>query len=272
MNRRSLGRSITTVITWVIGIIFFFPVLWMVFISIREEKFAATPKPTWFTKLFWGNYQDVFAKDVLPYLWHSLIAATASTAIAILLAFPAAFALSVRPIPRYRDAMSFFLSTKFLPPIAALLPLYLIVKQVGMLDNIWALAVLYTMMNLPLAVWMLRSFLAEVPKEITEAAELDGCGTLRIMGSVLAPISVPGLAATALIGFIFSWNEFLLAVNITATQSGTGPVALVSFITSEGLFFAHLAAVSTLVSLPVVFAGVLAQDKLVRGLSLGAVK
>ncbi len=272
MSQRRLGRWATTTITWLIGVFFFFPVLWMVVIGLRDERDAATPTPTWFAKISWANYHDVFAQDVLPYLWHSLIAASVSTALAILLAFPAAFALSVRPVPRYRDVMSFFLSTKFLPPIAALLPIYLIVKQIHLLDNIWALAVLYTTMNMPLLVWMLRSFLAEVPREITEAAELDGCGTLRIMGRVLAPISTPGIAASALISFIFAWNEFLLAVNLTATQSGTGPVALISFITSEGLFFAHLAAVSTLVSLPVVIAGVAAQDKLVRGLSMGAVK
>ena len=127
-------------------------------------------------------------------------------------------------------------------------------------------------MNLPLAVWMLRSFLKEIPKELVEAAELDGASTPKIIFQVLAPISLPGIAATALISFIFTWNEFLMAINLTGFHAATGPVYLVSFITAEGLFFAHLAAVSIVVSLPVVIAGWVAQDKLVRGLALGAVK
>jgi sorbitol/mannitol transport system permease protein len=168
--------------------------------------------------------------------------------------------------------MFFFLSTKFLPLIAALLPVYLIVQYVGMLDNVYTLVILYTSMNLPIAVWMMRSFLAEVPKEILEAAEVDGAGLFRSLWSIVMPIAVPGLAATALICFIFSWNEFMFAVNLTATRAATAPVFLVGFITSEGLFLAQLCAAATLVSLPVLIAGFAAQDKLVRGLSLGAVK
>ena len=188
------------------------------------------------------------------------------------MAYPAAYALSIKPIYRNKDVLSFFLSTKFLPPIAALLPLYLIFKNLHILDNIWALTLLYVTMNLPLAVWMLRSFLKEIPKELVEAAELDGASTPKIIFQVLAPISLPGIAATALISFIFTWNEFLMAINLTGFHAATGPVYLVSFITAEGLFFAHLAAVSIVVSLPVVIAGWVAQDKLVRGLALGAVK
>jgi sorbitol/mannitol transport system permease protein len=168
--------------------------------------------------------------------------------------------------------MFFFLSTKFLPAIGALLPIFLIVKQVGMLDNIWTLVVLYTAMNLPLALWMMRSFLSEVPREILEAAEMDGAGLLRTLRQVIAPIAMPGLASTSLICVIFSWNEFMFAVNLTAVRASTAPVFLVGFITSEGLFLGKLCAAATLLSLPVLIAGFAAQDKLVRGLSFGAVK
>ncbi len=168
--------------------------------------------------------------------------------------------------------MFFFLSTKFLPAIGALLPIYLIVKRVGMLDNIYTLVILYTAMNLPIAIWMMQSFLAEVPKEILEAAEVDGASLPRLLRSIVIPMASPGIAATSLICFIFSWNEFMFAVNLTATVSSTAPVFLVGFITSEGLFLAKLCAAATLVSLPVLIAGFAAQDKLVRGLSLGAVK
>jgi sorbitol/mannitol transport system permease protein len=127
-------------------------------------------------------------------------------------------------------------------------------------------------MNLPIAVWMMRSFLAEVPKEIMEAAQVDGAGLSRILVRIVAPIAMPGLAATSLICFIFSWNEFMFAVNLTDVRAATAPIFLVGFISSHGLFLAKLCAASTLVSLPVLIAGWAAQDKLVRGLSLGAVK
>jgi sorbitol/mannitol transport system permease protein len=159
-----------------------------------------------------------------------------------------------------------------LPIVAGLLPLYLFAKWAGLLDNITWLAVLYTVMNLPIAVWMLRSFLAEVPVEIVEAAQIDGASLPATMRHVIAPVALPGIAATALICFIFAWNELLLAAVLTAVAAETAPVFLTSFVTSQGLFLAQLCAAATAVSLPVVMAGYAAQDKLVQGLSLGAVK
>jgi sorbitol/mannitol transport system permease protein len=159
-----------------------------------------------------------------------------------------------------------------LPIVAAILPIYITVKTLGLLDNIWTLVVLYTAMNLPLAIWVMRSFFLEVPKELLEASALDGAGLLTQLVRVIMPIVSPGIAATALICFIFSWNEFFFAVNLTSTNAATAPVFLVGFITSEGLFLARLCAAATLVSLPVLIAGWIAQNKLVRGLSMGAVK
>lgn len=218
------------------------------------------------------QYKLLFSRDITPFLLNSAMASILSTLLVLALAVPAAYALSIKPVEKWTDVMFFFLSTKFLPAIAALLPVYLIVKDAGMLDNVWTLVILYTAMNLPIAVWMMRSFLAEVPKEILEAAEVDGAGLLTVLWRVVAPVAMPGLAATSLICFIFSWNEFMFAVNLTATQASTAPVFLVGFITNEGLFLARLCAAATLVSLPVLIAGFAAQDKLVRGLSLGAVK
>nr|MBA2738296.1 carbohydrate ABC transporter permease [Nocardioidaceae bacterium] len=156
--------------------------------------------------------------------------------------------------------------------VAALLPIYLFAKTFNLLDNVTVLAVLYTAMNLPIAVWMMRSFLAEVPIEIIEAASMDGASLLATMRHVIAPVAAPGIAATALICFIFSWNELLLAQVLTAIAAQTAPVFLTGFVTSQGLFLAQLCAAATAVSLPVVIAGYAAQDKLVQGLSLGAVK
>ncbi|TIC82542.1 carbohydrate ABC transporter permease [Nocardioides sp. GY 10127] len=259
-------------LTWVLTLLFFAPVGWMVLTSLHQEVDAATNPPSIFAPLSFDNYLSVFDRGAGVYLLNSLMASVISTVLVLLLAVPAAYALSIRKVEKWTDAMFFFLSTKFLPPIAGLLPIYLIVKQAGMLDNIYTLVILYTAMNMPIAVWMMQSFLAEIPSEVLEAAQVDGAGFLRTMWSIVTPMISPGLAATALICFIFSWNEFMFAVNLTATVSATAPVFLVGFISSQGLFLAKLCAASTLVSLPVLIAGFAAQDKLVRGLSLGAVK
>jgi sorbitol/mannitol transport system permease protein len=258
--------------TWTVTLLFFAPVAWMVITSLHREADAATNPPSPFAPITFANYGALFDRGVLPYLINSATASIVSTLLVLLLAVPAAYALSIKPVDRWTDVMFFFLSTKFLPPIAALLPVYLIVKDVGMLDNVFTLVVLYTAMNLPIAVWMMQSFLAEVPREILEAAEVDGAGLVRTLVSIVAPVAAPGLAATSLICFIFSWNEFMFAVNLTAVRASTAPIFLVGFISSQGLFLAKLCAAATLVSLPVLIAGFAAQDKLVRGLSLGAVK
>lgn len=259
-------------IAWALTILFFLPVFWMVLTSFHQEVDAAQNPPALFAPFTGENYGLLFERDILPFLINSATASIVSTLLVLLLAVPAAYALSIKPVEKWTDVMFFFLSTKFLPPIAALLPVYLIVKEIGMLDNVYTLVILYTSANLPIAVWMMRSFLAEVPKEILEAAEVDGAGLPTVLLRIVAPIAVPGMAATALICFIFSWNEFMFAVNLTATRASTAPVFLVGFITNEGLFLARLCAAATLVSLPVLIAGFAAQDKLVRGLSLGAVK
>jgi len=266
------GRTGLTSLTWFLGALFFFPIFWITLISFRHEVDAGTSPPKWTAPFSLENYSEVFKAGAKSFLLNSTIASVLSTVVVLMLAYPAAYALSIKPIYKSKDVLSFFLSTKFLPPIAALLPLYLILQKLHALDNIIALSILYVSMNLPLSVWMLRSFLKEIPKELVEAAELDGASTPKILYRVLAPISMPGIAATALICFIFTWNEFLLAINVTGFGAATAPVYLVGFVTAEGLFFAHLAAVSIAVSLPVVIAGWVAQDKLVRGLSLGAVK
>src|SRR5690606_15047917 len=185
---------------------------------------------------------------------------------------PAAYALSIRPVKKWTDVLFFFLSTKMLPLVAGLLPIYLFAKNTGLLDNIWALVILYTAMNLPIAVWMMQSFLSEVPVAIIEAAQIDGARLPTVLTRVVAPIALPGIAATALICFIFSWNELLFARVLTGVVAETAPVFLTSFITSQGLFLAKVCAASFVISLPVLAAGFAAQDKLVQGLSLGAVK
>ena len=264
------------IIAWIVGLIFVAPVVWMVLTSFHSETSAATNPPSFLAPLTldsWGNFFGAASgQSPWPYLINSAIASIGSTVIVLVLAIPAAYALSIRRVPKWSDVMFFFLSTKMLPMVAGLLPIYLIARALGALDSVSLLVVIYTSMNLPIAVWMMRSFLAEIPVEMLEASALDGASLLRTFISVLIPLSGPGIAATSLICFIFSWNELLFASVLTSTASVTAPVFLTSFVTSQGLFLSQVCAASVAVSLPVLIAGFAAQDKLVQGLSLGALK
>jgi sorbitol/mannitol transport system permease protein len=260
------------VMAWAIGLLFVAPVAWMALTSLHSESDAATNPPSVGAKLTIGGYREFFDSNPWPALINSATAAIVSTLLVLALATPAAYALSIRPVRKWSDVMFFFLSTKFLPAVAALLPVYLIAKNLQLLDNIMALVLIYASMNLPIAVWMMRSFLIELPREMLEAAELDGARLPTLMRRIILPLTAPGIAATALICFIFSWNELMFARVLTSTVAGTSPVFLTGFITSEGLFLAKLCAAAMVVSLPVLVAGFAAQDKLVQGLSLGAVK
>jgi sorbitol/mannitol transport system permease protein len=263
-------------LAWLVGLLFFLPVAWMVLTSFRSEPDAATNPPSLTAPLTLDSYREFFGAgggaSPWPPLANSLTASLASTALVLLLALPAAYALSIRPVKAWRDVLFFFLSTKMLPVVAGLLPVYLIANNLGLLDNIWLLAILYTAMNLPIAVWMLQSFLSEVPASVIEAAQIDGARLPTVLYRVILPIAGPGIAATSLICFIFSWNEMLFARVLTGVTAQTAPVFLTGFITSQGLFLAQVCAASFAISLPVLAAGFAAQDKLVQGLSLGAVK
>jgi sorbitol/mannitol transport system permease protein len=273
-RRREMKRSspLWGLLAWIVGLLFVAPVLWMVLTSLHSETDAATNPPSIAAGLTLDGYRSFLDANPGVPLLNSLWASLVSTAIVLCLAIPAAYALSIRPVQKWSDVMFFFLSTKFLPVVAALLPLYLFSINTGLVDNIWLLVLLYTSMNLPIAVWMMQSFLSEVPVDMLEAASIDGAGLLRTLRTIVAPVAMPGIAATALICFIFSWNELLLARTLTATVAGTAPVFLTGFVTSQGLFLAQLCAAATVVSLPVLVAGFAAQDKLVQGLSMGAVK
>jgi sorbitol/mannitol transport system permease protein len=275
-GRRRMSSVIVGVAAWIIGLIFIAPVLYMLLTSLHSEPDAATNPPSFFAPLTLEGYANFFGAGTGTSPWPSLInSATASVLSMILvlvLSIPAAYALSIRPVRKWTDVMFFFLSTKMLPVVAGLLPIYLIAQFAGMLDNVYTLVIIYTSMNLPIAVWMMRSFLAEVPVEMLEAASLDGAGLIRTLRSVVVPVVAPGIAATSLICFIFSWNELLFARVLTATVAQTAPVYLTGFVTSQGLFLAKVCAAAVAVSLPVIVAGFAAQDKLVQGLSMGAVK
>lgn len=270
--RKKVNGAIITVVTWILVLGFFFPVAWMVFTAFKSEGAAATRTPTFITELSFDRFIAVLDRGFAIYLMNSLTAAVLSTLIVLILAIPAAYALSVRPIIKSTDALFFFISTRFMPIAAAIIPIYLLLQSLGALDNISALSILYVGMNLPLAVWMMRSFFSEVPGEIIEAAQIDGAKFWTELVRVVLPIVAPGIAAVALICFIFAWNEYFLANILTSTIARTTPPFLGSFIDGRGQFLAVLSAASTLAVLPVVIAGWIAQKRLVRGLAMGAIK
>jgi len=269
--REMSGRIGWGIVAWVVGIAFFLPVLWMVLTAFKPESAAETWPPKFIFSPTLAEFRLVFA-GWGPYVTHSLIATVGSTILVLLLGVPAAYALSVHPVKHWRDGLFFFISTKMLPIVAAIGPLYVIALKTHLLDTIWLLIILYTAMNLPLAIWLIRSFMLEVPGEMLEAAELDGAGRVRQMGEVIMPVISPGLVSTALICVIFAWNELFLALNLTTTNAATLPMFLISSVPQEGLYIAHLSAAATLASVPVIIVGWIAQRSLVRGLSMGAIK
>ncbi len=273
-RKRNVGTIVVGVTAWIIGLIFIIPILYMLLTSLHHPTKAQTYPPSWGASLTLSNYHDLFgAGGIGKPLMNSVITSVVSTVLVLLLAIPAAYALSIRPVRKWTDTMFFFLSTKMLPPVAGILPIYLFTNKVLHLpDSVLVLIVLYTSMNLPIAVWMMRSFLAEVPPAIIEAASIDGANTLQIMRKIVAPIAMPGIAATSLICFIFAWNEQLFAKVLTSVHAATGPVFVNTLVQTEHSYLAQLCAGTVAISLPVLIAGFAAQDKLVQGLSLGAVK
>jgi sorbitol/mannitol transport system permease protein len=259
-------------LTYAIALFVFFPILWTVLTGFKREVDAAATPPVLLFDATLENFRAVFDANYLSYFNNTVLLSVGSTFVALALGLPAAYSLAFHPSKRTPKVLSWVLSTKMLPAVGALIPLIVIYKRMGLFDSRLGMILLYGAFNLPLVIWMMRSFFADLPKEILEAAIVDGAGFLQIMTRIVLPLSAPGLAATALLSVIFSWNEFLLAVNLTGANSGTLPVFISGFMTSEGLFWAKMSAASTLAVAPVILAGWLAQRSLVRGLTFGAVK
>jgi len=271
-TRRKVIGYLVTLLTWVLVFLFFFPILWMILTSFKSEGAAASFPPQIISDPTVDRYAEVFRRGMGLYLANSAAVSILSTIAVMGLAIPAAYALSVRRIGKWQDALFFFISTKFMPVAASIIPVFLLLRALGLLDNLWALGVLYIGINLPLAVWMMRSFFDEVPIAVVEAAQIDGAGYNRELWQVSLPIVAPGAAAAALICFIFAWNEYFLSNLLTAVVARTTPPFLGSFVDGRGQFLAVLSAASTIAVLPVIVAGWLAQKRLVRGLAMGAVK
>jgi len=280
-SERGVGERRSTdvvvgIIAWLAALVFFFPVFWMVISSFKNEQDANTSPKLFFSPTL-ERYKDVTESTtgLLSFreaFTNSFWIVTVSTVVVLVLAIPAAYALAIRPVPKWRDVLFFFISTKFLPVVAAILPLWILARDFDLLNTRLVLMILYTGMNLPLAIWMLRSFFQEIPRELIEAAEIDGAGLKGQLASVILPIAVPGIAATALLCVIFAWNEYFYAVQLNPAGGSTIPIWVTTNISTRGNFIAKLSAASVLATLPVVLAGWLAQKRMIRGLAMGAIK
>lgn len=278
---RVVGESrwvtiVTGVVAWIVGLAFFFPVFYMVLNSFKSEQDANT-SPKLFFDASLDRYREVTesAGGLLSFaeaFANSAVVVLVSTLIVLALAIPAAYALAIRPVDKWRDVLFFFISTKFLPVVAAILPLWILARSFGLLNTRTVLVILYTGMNLPLAIWMLRSFFAEIPRELIEAAEIDGAKLRGQLTSIILPMAAPGIAATALLCVVFAWNEFFFAVQLNPAAASTVPIWVTTNISTRGDFLAKLSAASVLACLPVVLAGWIAQKRMIRGLAMGAIK
>jgi sorbitol/mannitol transport system permease protein len=276
VGERRIVNSAFGVLAWIVGLIFFFPVFWMVLNSFKSEQDAnASPKLFFHPTL--DRYKDVThsVTGLLSFgeaFANSIVIVLGSTAIVMVLAIPAAYSLAIRPVTKWRDVLFFFISTKFLPVVASILPIWILARNLNLLNTRQSLIILYIGINLPLAVWMLRSFFQEVPRELIEAAEIDGTSLWGQLKSIILPIAAPGIAATALLCVIFAWNEFFYAVQLNPVHGSTVPIWVTTNISTRGDFLAKLSAASVLACIPVVLAGWIAQKRMIRGLAMGAIK
>ena len=261
------------VLTYVLVIVLIFPVLWMIITGFKTEVAAISIPPIIFFQPTLDQFMLAINSGFGAYFLNSVIASIVSTALAMVLGIPAAYAMVFQMRPKSSNDMLFFvLSTRFMPFAAILVPLYVIITRLNLLDNLFVLVLIYTAMNLPLIIWMARSYFLDLPKEVLEGAWLDGCSTLQTILRIVVPMAAPGLVAAALLAIIFAWNDFFFAVTLTYTNSPTLPIMVAVFTSNEGLFLAKVSALASMIIIIPVAIGIYAQRYLVQGLSGGALK
>jgi sorbitol/mannitol transport system permease protein len=268
-------RKLTfTVIGWLIGLTLFFPILWTILTSFKTEGEAvATPPSFLFFNWTLENYFEVQSRsDYFRHAMNSVVISFGSTLLGLIVAIPAAWSMAFSPSKRTKDILMWMLSTKMLPPVGVLVPIYLMFRDSGLLDTRTGLVGVLMLMNLPIIVWMLYTYFKEIPNDILEAARMDGASLGREILYVLAPMAVPGIASTLLLNIILAWNEAFWTLNLTASSAAPLSAFIASYSSPEGLFWAKLSAASTLAIAPILVMGWFSQKQLVRGLTFGAVK
>lgn len=258
----------------VIAMIFFiFPIVWMILTSLKNQTDAFTTQPKWLFTVTFDNYKAVLIdRDFLKYLWNSLYISVVSTVLAIILGGGIAYPYARYKLKGAKNILTWILTLRIVPPIVSILPIYLLFTKLGLLDSYTSLILMYTFMNLPLAVWLLYGFFKDVPGEIEESSLVDGCNRFTAFFRVIFPIIGPGLVSTGLLSFIFAWNEFLFANILSGPHVRTAPVGLNEYATPVSILWGQIAAAGTMIIVPIAIITLILQRKMVRGLTMGAVK
>ena len=272
-QRRRIAETARAILAWLVAAVVFFPIFWMVLTSFKTELGAFSMPPRLFFAPTLENYREVMDRADYPHFaWNSVITSGGATLLGMILAVPAAYAFAFFPGKRTQGTLMWMLSTKMLPGVGVLVPIYLLARDLGLLDSRILLVVVFALINLPIMVWMIYTYFRDIPRDILEAARMDGATTTQEIRRILLPVSRGGLASTALLSLILSWNEAFWSLNLTTTKAAPLSALVASFSSPEGLFWAKLSAISTLACAPILVLGWFSQKQLVRGLTFGAVK
>jgi sorbitol/mannitol transport system permease protein len=265
--------AVRTVVAWLVTLILFFPLGWLVLTAFKTELQAISVPPLLFFTPTLENFHEVQARsDYLLYAKNSLVTSVASTLLGLALAAPAAYSMAFFKGPHTKDVLMWMLSTKMMPAVGALMPIYVLAQKSALLDTQLGLVIVFTLSNLPIMVWMLYSGYKDIPPEILEAARMDGATLWQEFRQVLLPLSLGGLASTGLLCLVLSWNEAFWSLTLSAANAGTLAALIASYSSPEGLFWAKLSAASLMAIAPIVVFGWFSQKQLVQGLTFGAVK
>ena len=267
-------KILNTAVSWTLAIIIFFPIFWILVLSFKTEGDAIrTPIEVLTSTWTLESYSIVQERsDYLKHFTNSVMIALGSTVLGIMIGVPAAWSMAFVPSKHTRGILMWMLSTKMLPAVGVLYPIYLIFIELGILDSRTGLVVILMLMNLPIIIWMLYTYFREIPAEILEAARMDGASLTSEILYVLTPMAVPGIASTLLLNIILAWNEAFWTLNLTAAKAAPLTAFIASYSSPEGLFFAKLSAASVMAITPILIMGWFSQKQLVRGLTFGAVK
>ena len=272
-EKERLKHRAAVTASWAVACLMFFPIFWLFLTSFKTEQQAIAVPPLIAFQPTLENYALIEERtDYFRYAWNSVITSFGGTLLAMLIAIPSAYAMAFNPGRWTKDVLLWMLSTKMLPAVGVMMPIYLICQRLGLLDTKFALIVIYALINLPVIMLILFNYFREIPKEILEASQMDGTSTLNEITQIVMPLAWGGIASTALLSIVLLWNEAFWSIVLTSSDAGTLVALVASFSSPEGLFWAKLSAVSTLACAPIIVFGWVTQKQLVQGLTFGAVK
>ena len=274
IKKSARHRIGVTILAWLVAFLIFFPILWTILTSFKSELDAiAMPPKFLFFNWTLENYAEVQQRsNYLKFAFNSVVLSIGANLVGLLIAVPAAWSMAFAPGKRTKDLLMWMLSTKMMPAVGVLVPIYLLFKNLGLLDSLFGIGLVLMLLNLPLLIWMLYTYFKEIPNDILEAARMDGASLINEIVYVLTPMAVPGIASTMLLAIILSWNEAFWTLNLTTSNAAPLTAFIASYSAPEGFFWAKLSAASTLAIAPILILGWFSQKQLVRGLTFGAVK